>query len=97
MTSVAISDLKASLSEYVQRVRKGEAVMLTDRGIPVAKLVPLTVSEDGESALAELIRVGQIRPAEKKLSKRFLSRLPRVEDPEGRVRRALTEERESGW
>lgn len=94
---VAISELKASLSEYISRVRAGEEVMLTDRGIPVAKLVSLSVADDADAALADLVRSGQVRPAEQKLPKRFWTRRLPMEDPEDLIRRGLEEERESGW
>ncbi|MGH3144697.1 MAG: type II toxin-antitoxin system prevent-host-death family antitoxin [Rubrobacter sp.] len=34
-------ELKARLSEYLLRVRAGEVVLVTDRGKPVARLVPV--------------------------------------------------------
>lgn len=42
MTKVGIKELKAKLSEYVERARDGEMVVVTDRGEPVAELVPLS-------------------------------------------------------
>lgn len=38
---VALTELRANLSDYVSRVRAGEEVVVTDRGLPVAKLVGL--------------------------------------------------------
>jgi len=35
---VAISALRAELSSWIERVRSGEEVVVTDRGIPVARL-----------------------------------------------------------
>lgn len=37
---VGIRRLKDHLSEYVARVRRGDTVMVTDRGAVVARLVP---------------------------------------------------------
>lgn len=42
MQSVGIKDLKAKLSDYVGRTRKGETFLVTDRGEPVAELAPLS-------------------------------------------------------
>ena len=42
---VGIRELKAKLSEYVNRVSAGETVVVTDRGTPVARLVGL--DDDG--------------------------------------------------
>ncbi|HSB62528.1 MAG TPA: type II toxin-antitoxin system prevent-host-death family antitoxin [Thermoanaerobaculia bacterium] len=41
MSSVSIADLKARLSHYVRLVRRGRTVTVTNREIPVARLVPL--------------------------------------------------------
>ena len=37
---VGIRQLKLHLSEYLARVRKGEVLTVTDRGTPVARIVP---------------------------------------------------------
>lgn len=36
---VAISELRANLKSYVDRARAGEPVVVTERGVPVARLV----------------------------------------------------------
>ena len=41
MKAAKVSELKAGLSKYLARVKRGEQVMITERGKPVAKLVPL--------------------------------------------------------
>jgi prevent-host-death family protein len=41
MSSVSIADLKARLSHYVGLARRGRMVTVTNRDIPVARLVPL--------------------------------------------------------
>jgi len=41
MSSVSIADLKARLSHYVSLARRGRMVTVTNRDIPVARLVPL--------------------------------------------------------
>jgi antitoxin (DNA-binding transcriptional repressor) of toxin-antitoxin stability system len=38
MSTVGIRALKAKLSEVLRRVRKGEVVVVTDRGTPVAEI-----------------------------------------------------------
>ncbi|NJD57176.1 MAG: type II toxin-antitoxin system prevent-host-death family antitoxin [Nitrospirae bacterium] len=40
--SVGIGELKAKLSGYVERVRYGEQIIVTDHGEEVALLVPLS-------------------------------------------------------
>lgn len=39
--NVSVRDLKSGLSGYLQRVQRGEAIVVTSRGQPIASLVPL--------------------------------------------------------
>jgi prevent-host-death family protein len=41
MTTASISEAKAKLSALLDRVKAGETVTITDRGVPVARIVPL--------------------------------------------------------
>lgn len=38
---VAISMLRAELSGWIEHVRAGEEIVITERGIPVARLLPI--------------------------------------------------------
>jgi len=40
MRAVGLRELKNRISEYVRQVRKGEGVLVTDRGEVVAELAP---------------------------------------------------------
>ncbi len=40
MTRIGIADLKAHLSGHLRTVRKGETLLVMDRGTPVARIVP---------------------------------------------------------
>jgi prevent-host-death family protein len=40
MITVRIAELKARLSDYLRRVRRGEVVTVLDRQTPVAQIVP---------------------------------------------------------
>ena len=55
---VGVRELKAKLSEYLDRAEKGELIRVTDRGKPKALLGPLP----GEDAIERGIREGWIRP-----------------------------------
>ncbi len=93
MKTISISEAKATLSEQIRRVRRGEEVLILDRGRPVARLVPAR-DQANDQALRELEGEGLIRRGTG-LDKRFLS-LERPKDPDGAVRVALIAERESG-
>lgn len=56
--NVGIRELKAHLSEYVKRASRGEQVLVTDRGKPVARLVSL----GGLSLVDQGIAEGWITP-----------------------------------
>ena len=55
--TVGIKELKTRLSEYVERTREGERFLVTDRGEPVAELIPLSPERQ---ALAKLAAEGAI-------------------------------------
>jgi prevent-host-death family protein len=95
MTTATVSKLKASLSEYLRRVKAGEEVLVSERGRPIAKLVPVTGPDALPDHLAEMARQGLARVGSRRLSRAFWS-LPRPKDPKGKVLGALLEEREQG-
>jgi prevent-host-death family protein len=41
---VAVSELRAHLSEWVERARRGDEIVITDRGVPVARLLGLATT-----------------------------------------------------
>lgn len=50
---VGVRDLKARLSEYLGKVAAGEDVVVTDRGRPVARLVPFIADSAVERGIGE--------------------------------------------
>ena len=96
MKSAGVAKLKASLSEYLAKVKNGEEVLITERGVPIAKIIPLGKERlDHPEYLKEMERKGLIKLGSGKLRKEFWD-LPRPKDPKGLVLKALLEERESG-
>ncbi|MHA6628320.1 type II toxin-antitoxin system Phd/YefM family antitoxin [Pseudonocardia sichuanensis] len=57
---VGVRELRDQLSRYLERVRHGEEIEVTERGNPVAMLVPLP---DSRAKLAELVASGAVTPA----------------------------------
>lgn len=92
----SIAHLKSRLSEVLARVRAGEEVTITDRGRPIARLLPLAPDAALEGRAAELARAGLARPPQSALDAAFLD-APRPSDPEGRSLEAVLEERAEGW
>ena len=95
MKTAPVSELKARLSEYLNQVKAGMEVLITDRGKPVARLVPISRSKDFKESLSRMEKQGLIRLGSGKLPKDFW-RMHRPDDPEGLVLKALLEEREAG-
>jgi prevent-host-death family protein len=50
---VAVSDLRAHLSDWLERARQGAEVVITDRGLPVARLLGLDTTSAIERLTAE--------------------------------------------
>jgi prevent-host-death family protein len=60
--TVSVRDLKNRLSEYLRRVRRGERLVVTDRGRPVAELAPLAAKGlSSEERLERLYASGEVR------------------------------------
>ncbi len=96
MKTAAVAELKAQLSRYLSRVKAGEEILVTERNVPVARLVPVGHLGKDHESLRDLERQGLIRLGSGRLPRDFW-RLPRPRDPKARVRRAVADEREEGW
>lgn len=58
MISIGIRELRQRASDYLRRVQEGETVEVTDRGRPVARIVPIR-----KTAYEQMMEEGLIRPA----------------------------------
>ena len=56
MERIGVRDLNQNTSQVLARVSNGETLEITDRGRPVARLVPV---DDDTSALARLVQAGR--------------------------------------
>lgn len=55
---VGVRELRNHLSDWLERAAAGEEVVVTERGRPKARLVPLTSADD---VIARLVREGRAR------------------------------------
>lgn len=93
MKTAAVSELKAFLSKYLSKVKTGEEVIVTDRGKPIAKIVPINRADmEIPAHLLTLERAGLARIGKSSLSAGFWS-LPRPKDKTGAALKALLNER----
>lgn len=51
MTRAGVRELRQHLSRYLERVKRGERIEVTERGRPVAVLAPLTEADHPLAAL----------------------------------------------
>lgn len=93
MKTAPISAIKASLSEYLSAVRRGEEVIITDRGRPVARIVPVEGGKARDGRFARLSREGIISLPKRKRSVKLTP--PPGKKASG-VLAALLEERSAG-
>lgn len=87
----SIYEAKAKLSEILRRVKNHRSVTITDRGVPVARVVPIEQDKPQslDSRVKELGSRGALRPADRPSSSIvFVKHLP------GGVNRFLREDRD---
>ncbi len=95
MTTVSISELKARLSAFIDIVRDGEEVLVTDRGRLIARLMPIRPAEQEEGRREMLLRSGRLRGPTATLAADFFLRA-RPTDVNGHSLAALIDERADG-
>ena len=76
MKRVAVRELQARLSEYLAQVKAGEEVVVTERGKPVARLLPIPEFDSLPQSLAEMEKTGLVRLGSSQLPDGFW-KLPR--------------------
>ncbi len=99
MKTATIAELHEHLDEYLDLVRSGEAVEITDEKGPIAQLVPAAKERavaDFSAKIEAAIAAGTLRRGTGKLPDDFLTQeLPKFSS--GSVLEALLKEREEGW
>ena len=91
MRTVGVAELKSGLSAHLASVKAGQELLVTDRGRPVAKIVPLSTIAVPPN-ISDLARRGIVRLP----SGRSERVLPRVKDPGRKFLSALLDERHRG-
>lgn len=96
MTRTSISELKARLSAYLDIVRQGDEVLVTDRGRVIARLSPVSGDLQEESRRDLLVRSGRVTPPARALPKDFW-KSAHPKDAKGRSLASLLADRSEGW
>ncbi|NIO48293.1 MAG: type II toxin-antitoxin system prevent-host-death family antitoxin [Candidatus Aminicenantes bacterium] len=78
---IGIREAKINLSKLLKNVQKGKQIILTDRGKPVGKIVPIpSDSLPLAERIHELERQGWIEPRKKKTMKKLFIPIPIPDD-----------------
>ncbi|OGR07006.1 MAG: hypothetical protein A2511_14970 [Deltaproteobacteria bacterium RIFOXYD12_FULL_50_9] len=96
MKTVAVSQLKATLSQQLAMVKAGEEIIVTEHGRPVARLTSVRGREQSiPSHLLALERAGLARLGSGAIPEEFWTDV-RPKDRTGSARTVLQKEREDG-
>ncbi|HVS21498.1 MAG TPA: type II toxin-antitoxin system prevent-host-death family antitoxin [Pyrinomonadaceae bacterium] len=71
MKIVNIAELKNRLSTYLNDVKAGEEILVRDRRLPIARIVPLHHDDDQDDELVALAAQGKVRLGEGPLDESF--------------------------
>jgi prevent-host-death family protein len=98
MKTASVSEAKNKLSAYLRLVKQGQEVVILDRDVPVARLVPVvSASQTGDEALFQTLESrGILRRAKQKATKQYLLKLPPAPKIKGDILSALLADREEG-
>lgn len=66
MRSVNIGELKNQLSGYLQYVKDGEEIVIRDRSVPVARILPFRHSPEWDQE-AQMVASGALRMPEEEM------------------------------
>jgi prevent-host-death family protein len=93
MRTVKIGELRNQLSVYLKYVRNGEEVLVRDRDVPVARIVPYTpplpAEGDHEAEMQYLIATGQARGPQREMDWDAFWALPRPTVSDAAVKEAI--------
>ena len=93
-TTVGIREAKINLSKLLKLVRKGKEVILTDRGEPVGKIVPIEAEKlPLEARIRRLESQGVIEPGQRREGQKVPLPIP---VPDELAQRILREDRDGG-
>jgi antitoxin (DNA-binding transcriptional repressor) of toxin-antitoxin stability system len=96
MRTVNVAQLKDRLSAYLTFAKAGEVVVIRERNLPVAKLIPFAADDASEEELT-LVAAGAMRLPEKRLNIDQLCKMPKATVSGNAATQAVLSERNEGW
>jgi antitoxin (DNA-binding transcriptional repressor) of toxin-antitoxin stability system len=95
MRSVNVAKLKDQLSKYLSFAKGGEEVVIRDRNLPVAKLVPFPAGE-ADSMELRLVAAGKLRLPKVHLDIAAIEKIPTGKVKRNRAIQAVVADRDEG-
>jgi prevent-host-death family protein len=95
MKTVNIAELKNQLSRYITEVKAGQEIVIRDRTLAVARLVPMADQTSPDDELHALASQGKIRLGEGALEASFWE-MPAPRVPRAALQTVIQREREDG-
>ncbi len=71
--NIGIREAKMNLSKYLKKVQKGTELIITDRGRPIGKIVPI---QNEDLSLEDRIKIMVDREVIEKISSKRLHKIP---------------------
>ena len=97
MKKASITEAKNGFSALIDWVKGGAAVLIVDRGRPVARLEPVDALAGSDGGrLAQLVRDGLVRPPRRAAPRSLIATPPPAPKKGASVIRALLDERRDG-
>jgi prevent-host-death family protein len=94
MRTVNVAELKNQLSRYLTFAKAGEEVVIRDRNLPVAKLVPFSARDASDDELL-LVAAGQMRLPLARLDLKALRKIPAPKVAGNKATRAILADRDA--
>ena len=95
MRSVNVAELKNNLSKYLTFAKSGEEIVIRDRNLPVAKLIPFLADLASDQELL-LVAAGKMRIPKSSLKVDELLRIPTGSVHSSEGIQALLDDRDEG-
>jgi prevent-host-death family protein len=95
MRSVNVAELKNKLSKYLTFAKSGEEVVIRDRNLPVAKLVPFS-ADGAEDQELLLVAAGKLRLPKARLEVKELLKIRTGSVRGNKAMQAVLADREDG-
>ena len=95
MRSVNVAELKNQLSKFLTFAKAGEEIVIRDRNLPVAKLVPFSAEKASEEELL-LVAAGKMRMPQTPLNVDELLKIRTGKVPGNEAVQVLLEDRAEG-